>query len=235
MFHVKRQSWCDCSCISGLRRRAARRRGRPGGVGATRVIEMKLPCCVDHRPDSSQPVPALRGMPSHWCLVSADTDTTSEPPTRNNGRPHSASSEAGPNSRAAIPSKASRASLRPAMSSTGACSTTTRDDRPAAATARKAMSQRRSLASTRVQRDVGSSRASSTPTRPAPAPQSTKSPSGMSRQASRMNPAEWRRSADRGALPMTPASRAGSHASSRRLRTSDSIRARGRGEGNRSL
>ena len=232
MFHVKRQSRWVSSCMRGLRRRAARRRGRPGGAGTILVIEMKLPCCVDHWPDSWQPVRVLRGISSHWRLVSEDTDTTSDPPTRNNGRPHSANSETGPNSLATIPSKVSRVSLWPAMSSTGACTTATRDDRPAATTARTAMSQRRSLASTNVQRDAGSSRARSTPTRPAPAPQSMNSPPDASRQVSRMNPAEWRRSASRGALPMAPASRAGPHASSRRLRTSVSTWARGRGAGN---
>lgn len=229
---MKLQSCCDSSCMRGLRCRAARRRGRPGGVGPTLVTERKLPCSVDHRPDISQPVRVLRGISSHWRLVSADTDTTSDPPTRNNGKPHSASSEAGPNRRETIPSKVSRVSLWLARSSTGTCSTATRAVRPAATTARAAMSQRRSLASTRVQRDTGSSKARSTPTRPAPAPQSTNSPPGMSRQVSRMNPAEWRRSASRDERPMAPAARAGSHASSRRLRSSGSTWARGRGAGN---
>ena len=190
VFHVKLQSCCDSSRIKGARRRAAGRRGSPAGAGITLVIETKLPFCVNHSPDSSQPVRALSGIPSHCRLVSADTDTTNEPPIRSSGRPHSANSEAGPNRRATIPSKASRASLRPATSSIGECSTTTRAVKPAATTARAAMSQRLSLASTKVQRDAGSSRARSTPTRPAPAPQSTKSPPDVSRQPSRMNPAE---------------------------------------------
>ena len=60
---------------------------------------MKLPCSVDHRADSSQPVRSLSGMPSHKRLVVADTDTTNDAPILSNGSPHSASSEDGPKRR----------------------------------------------------------------------------------------------------------------------------------------
>ncbi len=218
--------------MRGARRRAARRRGRPARAGPTLVTETKLPCCVDHWRDSSQPVNARSGARSHWARVAADTDTTIEPPVRNSGKPHSATSDTDPNRRATAPWKDSRVSGSLATSSTRACLTTTRVLKPAAATARSAMSHRRSLESTRIQRDVGSSRARSTPTTPAPAPQSMNSPAGRSCQSSRMNPAEWWRSASRDARPIAPAARAGRHASSKCLSSSGSTWASGRGRGN---
>ena len=221
-FHVKQESalnqpWRPREWVpSGARRRAARRRGSPGGAGPTLVTETKLPYCVDHCPDNSQAV-RTSGSLSHWCLVAADTETTSDPPVLNSGRPHSANSDAGPNSRATTPSRVSRIPERLARSSTSACSTIIRPDRSAATTARSARSQRRSLASTRVQRDIGNSNASRIPTAPAPAPQSTNMPTGSFRQSSKMNPDAWRRSVSSDKRPMTPAVRAGAHASSKRL------------------
>ncbi len=168
---------------SGARLRAAARRGRRLGAAPTRFTARNSPRSVLQQPATSQRAVATRSASSHCRRVRDETDTTSKPPLRTSGRPHSASSATGPNSRATAPSKASRVCGDLANAAMRACRTSTRSWSPAAAAALEASSQRRRRASTSVQCDEGSSSANSTPGMPAPVPKSTSLKPSERRQA----------------------------------------------------
>lgn len=188
-------------------------------MGARTLTDAKRPTGESDQ-ETAEVGSSVTGSASHRSVADSAAAIVITPPGRTSAANCSMVSAGSPRSRATATSCVPRQAASCANSSPRPCAISTRSPTPSARDARRAWSRRRSEASTRRSSAWGRSAARITPGSPAPVPTSTMRPWNSSNDAendehtARANQTVCSTSASTGAVPMTPAARAGVQASS---------------------